>query len=321
METSGKDTLSWLHGLEDFLKFTHNKDAEDYARLFLNLNYADDPFFPLKKLLMLAHTRNLNEEDNARVVSLFLNAFKSISTDCDNELDLVEWNKVATTLFPDNELFNILHKYFRHKESNLDSISDAFSRGQVQSKIWLVQELSKIKTDYDMIYILAGWFGQLSFYIDAEKINYNKIRVMDIDPIACEVSDKIFNISNLENYKVKSVELDLTDPSWLARTGCEYTLKNYNNGNESKEKTNPDLIINTSAEHFHEDWYHKFIYRPLKTKPLFVIQSNNLFDVPEHVNCVHSVDHMKKKFPMTEILYEGELQLKGYKRFMLIGRP
>ena len=30
---------------------------------------------------------------------------------------------------------------------------------------------------------------------------------------------------------------------------------------------------------------------------------------------------MKKIFPMEEVLYEGELQLKGYKRVMLIGRP
>jgi hypothetical protein len=30
---------------------------------------------------------------------------------------------------------------------------------------------------------------------------------------------------------------------------------------------------------------------------------------------------MKKKFPMREIYYEGELQLKGYKRVMLIGKP
>jgi hypothetical protein len=50
------------------------------------------------------------------------------------------------------------------------------------------------------------------------------------------------------------------------------------------------------------------------------IQSNNLFDIPEHVNCVHSVDHMMKKFPMREVLFAGELQLKGYKRVMLIGR-
>ena len=100
METGSKDKLSWLHGLEDYLNFTNNKDAEDYVRLFLNLNYADDPFFPLKKLLTLSHNLSLNEEEYNRTISLFLNSFKSISTDIDSELDLIEWNKVAMTIFP-----------------------------------------------------------------------------------------------------------------------------------------------------------------------------------------------------------------------------
>lgn len=321
METGSKDTLSWLHGLEDFFKFTNNYEEEEYARLFLNLNYADDPFFPLKKLLTLAHKLDLSEEEYNRTISLFLNSFKSISTDIDSELDLVEWNKAAMTVFPDNELFSILHKYFRSDGNNLDSISDAFSRGQVQSKIWLTTELAKIKTDFDMVYILAGWFGQLTAYLDAKNFGYNKIRVMDIDPVACEVSDKIFNASGLEDYKIKSVEYDITNPIKLYHSGLEYNIKNYNTRKVITEKTMPDLIINTSAEHFEEEWYHKFVVKNFNTDPLYVIQTNNLFDVAEHVNCVHSIDHMKKKYPMSRIEFEGELQLKGYKRFMLIGRP
>jgi hypothetical protein len=70
-----------------------------------------------------------------------------------------------------------------------------------------------------------------------------------------------------------------------------------------------------------KDWYHKFVNRPLETDPLFVIQSNNLHEVPDHINSIHSLNEMKKKFPMTRIEYEGELQLSGYKRYMLIGRP
>ena len=329
METSGKDTLSWLHGLEDFFNFTDNVDEEDYARLFLNLNYADDPFFPLKKLLTLAHKLDLSEEEYNRTISLFLNSFKSISTDIDSELDLVEWNKIATTVFPNNELFSILHKYFRSDGSNLHSISDAFSRGQVQSKIWLTNELKKVGTHFDTIYHLGGWFGQLTWYLN-NHITFDKYRNFDIDVEACRVSDYIVNLRHLENYKVKSVELglplwdDLDDKrnmTWITRTGCEYEIKNYSNDNTFKEKTQPDLIINTSAEHMPSIWFDKFVNRPQSTDPLYVIQTNNLFDAEGHVNCVHSVEHLLKKFNMSRIEFAGELQLKGYKRFMLIGRP
>lgn len=329
METSGKDTLSWLHGLEDFLKFTDNKDAEDYVRLFLNLNYADDPFFPLKKLLILSQKLNLNEEEYNRSISLFLNSFKAISTDLTSELDLVEWNKVAMTIFPDNDLFSILHKYFRNDQNNLESISDAFSRGQVQSKIWLVKELEKVGTHFDTVYHLGGWFGQLTWYLN-NHITFDKYRNFDIDIDACKISDYVVNLNYLENFKAKSVRLGLPlwddsdeerNMNWITRTGCEYEIKNYSNGNVFREKTQPDLIINTSAEHMPSIWFDKFVNRPQSTDPLFVIQTNNLFDANGHVNCVHSVDHMIKKFNMSRIEYAGELQLHGYKRFMLIGRP
>jgi len=70
-----------------------------------------------------------------------------------------------------------------------------------------------------------------------------------------------------------------------------------------------------------ETWFDAIRFKEVESNPIVVIQSNNLFDIEEHVNCVYSIDHMKKKFPMREILYEGELQLQGYKRIMLIGRP
>ena len=115
--------------------------------------------------------------------------------------------------------------------------------------------------------------------------------------------------------------MDINNLEKLYKTGLEFTIKNYSNGNEHFEKRFPSLVVNTSAEHFNEDWYHKFVLRTKDSAPLYVIQSNNLFDVKEHVNCVHSIDEMLKKFPMTRLEYTGEKELYGYKRFMLIGRP
>ena len=108
---------------------------------------------------------------------------------------------------------------------------------------------------------------------------------------------------------------------WVSRSGCTYAIKNYNSNKEIQEKTQPSLIFNTSAEHMPSIWYQKFVNRPMESDPLFVIQSNNLFDVEEHVNCVHSVEHMTKKFPMRRLEYAGEKEMFGYKRFMVIGRP
>lgn len=284
MSESSLGPVHWLHGLEDYFNFAKDIDSKKYVEFILRLVYADKPV---------------------------------IET---TEIGSMEEFVYTLRKFADAPILNVLYKYYREGYDPVP-LQDAFSRGQVQSKIWLATELAKIKKEFDTIFLLAGWYGQLLNYLNIAGITFDKARVIDIDPAACQVSDKIFNIDKIEGFKVKSVELDLTDSSWLFRTGCAYEVKNYTSGTTFNEKTMPDLVINTSAEHFHEDWFYKFKYRPLPSKPLFVVQSNNLFEVEEHINCVHSIDHMKIKFPMSEILYEGEIQLTGYKRFMLIGRP
>jgi hypothetical protein len=107
----------------------------------------------------------------------------------------------------------------------------------------------------------------------------------------------------------------------LHKNGYEWKIENFKDNKTYSEKFLPDLIINTSSEHMTEEWFNQLRFKQIESNPIVAIQSNNLLSGDGHINCVHSIDHMKKKFPMKEILYEGELQLKGYKRVMLIGRP
>lgn len=318
METNSKDTLSWLHGLEDYLEFIEQSESAEYVHNFLNLNYSDDPFSTLKKLILTVNSK-VQPEDFSKSITFLLKAFKYIATDSDERIDLDEWTKIAKLVFPEEKIFFQLHRYFKHSASNADTISDAFSRGQVKSKIWLTEELSKIDTNYDNVLVLAGWFGQLkSLYV--KNLTYKKMRILDMDRTACEISDSVFNLYDLENYKVKSVNADINNLN-LYKNGFEFDVENFSTGKIITEKFLPNLIINTSAEHMDDSWYNQIRFKELASNPIVAIQSNNLFDIPEHINCVHGVDHMKKKFPMKEILFEGELQLKGYKRVMLIGRP
>lgn len=317
METQGKDTLNWLHGLEDFLNFIGSNDAAEYVHHYLNLNYSDDPLNTVKKLIVHAKDKTTDDEFQ-KVVTFVLKAYKAISTHADEKIELNEWAKIAKIIFPNEKIFFQLHRYFRHEENSSEIISDAFSRGQIQSKLWLVEELAKIETNHSQVMVLAGWYGQFkSMYV--KKLTYNKMRFVDMDMVSCEISDSVFNLYDLENYKVKSVHADINAIT-LHKNGYELDLENFATGKILKEKFLPNLIINTSSEHMTEEWFNQIRFKQMESDPIVAIQSNNLFDIPEHINCVHSVDHMKKKFPLREILFEGELQLQGYKRFMLIGR-
>lgn len=312
------NSLSWLHGLQDYFEFTDKHDISQFCKNFLKVLYSENKAPVLRNVIL--------EGIESKPVDNVVNFFSHTVNDEQN-MKLEEISSALQLLYPDEELLNILAKYYRLHDTN---IADAFSRGQVNSKTWMVSELAKIKDSFEMIHIHAGWMGQTRLYLDAAKINYEKIRIFDIDSFACKVSDTIFNNDLIEGYKAKATELrlplrddteDEQNMSWVTRTGIEYEVQNYNKGNSYKEKTMPDLVINSSAEHMSSVWYHKMINRPMETDPLFVIQTNNLFDVKEHQLCVHSLDHMQKKFPMTRLEYAGEKELFGYKRFMMIGRP
>jgi len=285
--------VSWLHGLQDYLDFVNDDHSKEFVDFLLSLMYS-----------------------NKAPITI------------NDDLDMKEF-VYHLRRYADNPILDSFHKYFRLEHDPV-ALQDAFSRGQVKSKIWMTQELAKIQKEFKMIHVHAGWFGQSRLYFDNVGINYDKIRILETDPIAAEVSDYIFNLDLIENYRVKSAEARLPlrqdddetkDMKWVSRTGIEYTVKNYKKETEYVEKTMPDLVINTSAEHMSSVWYHKMINRPMETDPLFIIQTNNLFDIPEHQLCVHSIDEMLKKFPMTRLEYTGEKELYGYKRFMLIGRP
>jgi hypothetical protein len=268
-------------------------------------------FFGLEEYLKFCGN---NEED----IYLTNEIGKAFGTDNMEEALLACYVRIISKRNPGDKIFRGINNYLKEEHSG-SPIQDAMSRSQMRSKIWLIEELSKIQTNYDNVAVMAGWFGQLKTIYD-KRLTYSKMRIIEIDSEACKTSDYIFNIANLENYKVKSVHANINELT-LHKNGYEWNVENFKEGTKYSEKFLPDLIINTSAEHMTEEWYNQIRFKQMDSDPIVAIQSNNLFDIPEHINCVHSVDHMKKKFPMREILFEGELQLKGYKRVMLIGRP
>jgi hypothetical protein len=311
MSEKQSSTIEWLYGLENYFDFSNNKEAADYIRNIITIFYADNPAAALKKLCVSAFESIDDTEQFSKVVNLYFTAL-------DKNFSLLELASNARILFPKEKMFNAIHMYSRYN-SDIETLNDALSRSQIKSKIWLIEELTKIKTNYNNVAVIAGWFGQIKSIYD-KKLTYAKMRIIELDKSACETSDYIFNLSNLENYKVKSVHSDINN-SILHKNGYEWDVTNFKENTSYKEKFLPDLIVNTSAEHMSEEWYNQIRFKEMESNPIVAIQSNNLFGIPDHVNCVYSVDHMKKKFPMSKILFEGELQLKGYKRVMLIGRP
>ena len=294
---------SWLYGLQDYFDFKNNFIAKLFVDQLLSVYFSDNKANSVKNLCLT------DAGDPEEKLSRFNFYFKLLE---DEGVDFLETCSIMRKRIPNEFLLDLIHKYIRH-EYNITHLSDGFSRGQTQSKIWLIKELQKISPEYKNILIYAGWMGQLVLFLNNE-IEFEKIRIVDQDPEACEISDKIINNHLIEDWKVKSTCGKIEEIEQFMHH-CIIPLTN-KSGATFQTKYEPDLLINTSAEHMDEKWFYN--YKNQDT--IIAIQSNNLFEIEEHVNCVTSVDAMKKKFKMREIIYEGELELPGYKRFMLIGR-
>lgn len=190
--------------------------------------------------------------------------------------------------------------------------NDCFSRGQLRSKLWLVHELKKLDLDLGTVFLCAGWYATLATMIFENNIKVGKIKSFDVDPTCWKIAE-IFNKPWVVNeWQFKASTKDIFDINFEGDT----YITQRSDDTTCEQDDIPDTIINTSCEHIENfaEWYDK-----IPDGKLVVLQSNDFFEVEEHVNCVNSIEEFAVKAPMQNILYSGELEFPKYKRFMLIG--
>jgi len=195
---------------------------------------------------------------------------------------------------------------------NVELDIDSLSRGQLQSKIWLIQELERLNLDFGTVFLCAGWYGILAILMFEHGLKINKIRSFDIDPDVALIADK-FNLPWLKDrWRFKAVIGDIHD--------LEYDNYHYDiikdDGEAVPHCDTADTVINTSCEHIHDfaTWYSK-----IPQGKIVILQSNNYVDVEEHVNISETLEDFAKITPMTQELYSGHLELSKYTRWMRIG--
>jgi hypothetical protein len=175
---------------------------------------------------------------------------------------------------------------------------DAFSSGQVGSKIWLCEELEKLKWTSNLTYIYGGWYGVTAFLLLSRgKFKVKKIRSLDLDPSCQPVADMINENWVIDDWKFKAFTQD-----------CN-----------SFEGQYGDLIINTSTEHFDSmEWFNRL---PKDTR--VVLQGNNM---PHDDHVVHNetLDDFIDQFSLSSVEFAGTKEFIyptwKFSRFMIIGK-
>lgn len=180
---------------------------------------------------------------------------------------------------------------------------DALSRNQVKSKLWLLDCLvnfrllpktrSAMDTETTTI-IVGGWVGMLPFLASLNNISLDNVINVDIDSNVHGAA-LVLNVGKHTNFKNSAQDIRSFDFSRYKKV----------------------LLIDTIVEHFenHSDWI-----RSLPKNITVILQGNDMFDVPDHVNCHHSLEEFEAGIGLPNTLWSGELVLYKCTRFMAIGR-
>jgi hypothetical protein len=169
---------------------------------------------------------------------------------------------------------------------------DAFWKGQIKSKEWLIEKLTPFVTESSRIDIHGGWVGVLASMLFQSGIPVRYICSVDLDP-ECEPIATMMNKLEEQDGKFRALTSDM----------CSVPVSG-------------EVVINTSCEHITQEQYNIWLSR-IPQNSLLVLQSNN-YNIPEHVRISKDLEEFKNQCNIN-VLWSGELNLPLYKRFMLIG--
>ncbi len=173
---------------------------------------------------------------------------------------------------------------------------DAFWRGQISSKEWLIENLRPhIFLTPVSIDIHGGWVGTLASMLFQSGIPINNIRSVDLDP-SCE-----------------SIATTMNKKEEIEGRFCAVT------SDMCAIQSDANVIINTSCEHITQDQYDLWISN-VPYNSLLVLQSNN-YNISEHIRIARNLDEFTTQCGDIKILWSGKLELPLYTRFMIIARP
>ena len=191
-----------------------------------------------------------------------------------------------------------------NRVSEEQDLLDSFSPMQFKSKLKLVEHIDKLNilTKDSEIVIFGCWYG--SILIPAFYNKVKKITAIDMDP-------KVISIAKYKLFK--DLDVDFITGDVFEKYRDQYT--------------SCDLFINTSCEHMKsmKQWGPAPTYKnpwwDRVSPAYFAFQSNNMYDIEGHINCVSSIKEFKYQMPdKAEILVEDKIIDDRGTRFMLIGK-
>tara|TARA_B100000900_G_C20536706_1_gene698709 strand:+ start:210 stop:1052 length:843 start_codon:yes stop_codon:yes gene_type:complete len=194
----------------------------------------------------------------------------------------------------DTTLLSNVLKAIKHLPDSQKTICDSFSNNQLVAKKTLIKNLEQYLSKDKKVAILGSWYASILVPLLYNKVN--EIWPIDIDEQAIKIGKNMF-FSNIKNIQ------------WAVGDVFEKTI--------ARDYKKINVVINTSCEHMRpmKEWKY---WRP---EMLFAFQSNNMYDIEGHINCVDTLKDFLDQLPEgSTILHTEEIEDTRGKRFLVIGR-
>jgi hypothetical protein len=187
-------------------------------------------------------------------------------------------------------------------------VMDSMNQSQLESKLWIIQELIKLEIKPKRVAILAGWYAQYIvplLYDNFESLEF--VENYEIDQDVKRLSYK-FNKRLKEDKKyritIRNVMFDKIQEGW-----------------HPVHKLGMDTIINCACEHMYPMWKFRELNKTIQKNPLYILQSSNDEQHEDHINCVNSEEELIDQARIKDVMYSGSKILSNKStRFMVIGK-
>jgi len=205
---------------------------------------------------------------------------------------------LQNNVFVDLSLLKNILSTMRDNPELAHDIKDSFGRNQFAAKSQLVDMIDQMMClDSESEVVIFGcWYGSVIIPKLSERVKI--IYGIDLDKQVIHIAKNKFW---KDNPKVKLIEGD----------AFASFRKNYGTAN---------LFINTSCEHMPamKDWPS---WSKVSDDAYFAFQSNNMYGIQGHINCVDTIEDFKKQLPAhAVVLHQEELTDDRGTRFTLVGK-
>jgi len=167
------------------------------------------------------------------------------------------------------------------------TLKGSFESGLILNKLWLIHELKKIQNQFNTIYILGSWYGNMSILLAKSRIQYEHIVNVDSDPRVVRGSQRIARAMGLD---------DRIEPMVQDANKLDY-----------RQLDEDGLVINTSCHDMeNQGWFDR-----IPQGVLVALQSRD------------DVDHDLDQYDLSRVLYQGTRKARDpetrYRSLLRIG--